>query len=1086
VPTPIPLISSDWLEYSPGSGSGDGITAGLNKPNGMIGLAVDANGNPVVHWEYLFATQGLGTHVYALRWDGSQWREMGYSSSQGQCVISKENRGFDRMVLDPLDNRMVLSSCGTQNRLYKFNDGLWEQWLNRGIDGLTGEETFMDVGFLPDGSPAVVYQSRVSTSVSYVIAQVSRGRRGWSGFDGSALSYQVAYIQTFWNASAKPQLAITTDGRVFLVWIQRLVVPNINVLYVKEWNGTAWVEAPEGSASGEGWLGSNISNRAIVLDSGQHPIVAYETSSSRVFVKQFDGTRWIPVGNGLDEEGHSPVIVIDEHDRPVVIWRRLNSNILYARQFNGQTWEHAGNGAAWGCGIGLIATGSTYDAVISNNEEVIVGYVEKERGSIHVKKFALPSFTPGPETQTATPVPPTPTPVVTPSYTPTVTNTRTPTYTRTITPTRTPTRTATPTPTITPTFTITPTPTPIEGLSPDWPEFSPGSAEGGGITHGKGKPKVRLGLVADADGNPVVFWDNLPRPGPTNVYVLKWNGSSWSELGAGSASGTGVASSEWTGDRMILDPSDNQLVFSLNYYNNSMIKFDGTSWQTWAGGGIDDDGGIEFFTDIGFLPDNTPVAVYWHAITPIFSHIRVRKFVDGTWQEFSPGSATDGGIIPSTKETSNPQMQISKTGEIYILWRHKCFQDRWALYMKRWNGFVWEEVPVGSAMGLGIAAGSISISNRAMALDSNGYPIVTYGTESNKIYVKRFDGTHWVEMGEGSASGDGLCDPGRTGAVPVIVNDPYDHPVVIWTSGALHAKRFDGNSWVPAGEGATLGNGLGIANYYYHDAVRLPNGDIILAYSGGSNQDIYVRRYVPPSPDSTPVPVTPKPTATPIPAWFVLDGFGGIHSSNPYVKTPTMPYFLSYNIVRDLEPDPLGRGWYMLDGLGGIHTYPWDLPKPTTLPYFGFDISRNLEIVQTENGPEFYLLDGYGMVHTSNGIPFDYGRLPHFGFDVARDLEPDPMYGGWMIFDAYCILHASSRPFLYEIPLNNLWDWPPLFRGIVVFPDDTSVVLDAFGGRHTNPFRPAQDVVNGLPLNFYFPGFDIVWDLEVVPSAAVK
>jgi len=43
------------------------------------------------------------------------------------------------------------------------------------------------------------------------------------------------------------------------------------------------------------------------------------------------------------------------------------------------------------------------------------------------------------------------------------------------------------------------------------------------------------------------------------------------------------------------------------------------------------------------------------------------------------------------------------------------------------------------------------------------------------------------------------------------------------------------------------------------------------------------------------------------------------------------------------------------------------------------------------------------------------------------------------------------------------------------------VMIDHYGGRHTNPFYPAVDVVNGLPADFYFPGWDIIWDVEIVP-----
>ena len=38
------------------------------------------------------------------------------------------------------------------------------------------------------------------------------------------------------------------------------------------------------------------------------------------------------------------------------------------------------------------------------------------------------------------------------------------------------------------------------------------------------------------DGTPYVAWHDY-NPVPTEIYVRRWNGSSWEEVGAGSASG---------------------------------------------------------------------------------------------------------------------------------------------------------------------------------------------------------------------------------------------------------------------------------------------------------------------------------------------------------------------------------------------------------------------------------------------------------------------------------------------------------------------------------------------------------------------
>ncbi len=255
----------------------------------------------------------------------------------------------------------------------------------------------------------------------------------------------------------------------------------------------------------------------------------------------------------------------------------------------------------------------------------------------------------------------------------------------------------------------------------------------------------------------------------------------------------------------------------------------------------------------------------------------------------------------------------------------------------------------------------------------------------------------------------------------------------------------------------------------------------LLHHWGADRNSIQILRYKGKVTTPTPTPFESTPAPTPIPGWFVLDGFGGIHSTNPELERPVLPYFAPYNIVRDIEPDPLGRGWYMLDGLGVVHTSSPDLPYPIGLPYFGFDIARNLEIISTENGLEFYMLDGFGVVHTSTGDSFEYGNLPWFGADLARELEPGPNGKSWLVLDAYGYLHSSQWTG-YDLPLSVPYHQNLIARGMVRFPDETTVLIDGFGGRHTNPFYPAVDVVDGLPPEFYFWGFDIIWDIETVPA----
>lgn len=658
------------------------------------------------------------------------------------------------------------------------------------------------------------------------------------------------------------------------------------------------------------------------------------------------------------------------------------------------------------------------------------------------------------------------------------------------TPTVTPTLSAPPTDTIPPTSTATFTP--IPNISPAWNEFSPGSAIHGGITQGFNN-HIRLSIAVDLQGRPAIAMTQVGPDREDYTYAKIWDGSSWVHMGTGQTPGSAIPPAPSRLFRMFLDPTDNRFVVSMDFYRNLLLKFNGQSWQSWANGGIDDEA-LEFFTDITFLPDGTPVALYNTGIGSSHTFYRVRKYVGGVWQSFSPGSDTGFGIANDQAEGGFIRGLANANGEIYALW-YKLWNGNYRVYMRKWNGTNWVDVGPDSSTGIGIVKqdGMISFNKSGFTLDRNGLPLIAYAINS-KVYVQHFNGQEWTEYGSGSNSGDGLCEPGYSGSEPVIVLNSFQQPVVIWLSYGpvfrhpvpLYAKQFNGYYWEPAGIGAASDNGIALTEGYQgtyplHDAASAPNGDIILAYTAAGTRDIHVKRYQAESPEEIPETPPPSPTPTPIPAWFVLDGFGGIHSTNPDVRPPLMPYFMDYNIVRDLEPDPLGRGWYMLDGHGGIHTSSPDLPKPSNLPYFDVDIVRNLEIKVGEDGLEFYLMDGLGTVHTSHA-PFDYGSMTWFGFDVARDLEWNPQTQEWLILDSFGLLHSNSRK---QVGLPQGVSWTaPLVRGISLFPNQSAVVLDAYAGRHTNPNHPAVDIIQGLPSGFYFPGFDIIWDCEVVPATA--
>ncbi len=122
--------------------------------------------------------------------------------------------------------------------------------------------------------------------------------------------------------------------------------------------------------------------------------------------------------------------------------------------------------------------------------------------------------------------------------------------------------------------------------------------------------------------------------------------------------------------------------------------------------------------------------------------------------------------------------------------------------------------------------------------------------EDREIYIKRFNGTDWEEVGPGSASNGGLSDNSEYSYSPDLALDGLGNPVVVWSdisSGRweIYLKRFHDNIWseVPAGSasGGGLSNSL-MASTKPTLGIHL-NGRICVAWSelGAVEEQIVMR-----------------------------------------------------------------------------------------------------------------------------------------------------------------------------------------------------------------------------------------------------
>ena len=80
-------------------------------------------------------------------------------------------------------------------------------------------------------------------------------------------------------------------------------------------------------------------------------------------------------------------------------------------------------------------------------------------------------------------------------------------------------------------------------------------------------------------------------------------------------------------------------------------------------------------------------------------------------------------------------MAIAPDGTPYVTW----YENR-EIYVRRWNGSVWEEADAGSATGGGISGDGAGAMHPSMAVSPDGTPYAAWQSGGGEIHVRRYAG----------------------------------------------------------------------------------------------------------------------------------------------------------------------------------------------------------------------------------------------------------------------------------------------------------------------------------------------------------
>jgi hypothetical protein len=398
-----------------------------------------------------------------------------------------------------------------------------------------------------------------------------------------------------------------------------------------------------------------------------------------------------------------------------------------------------------------------------------------------------------------------------------------------------------------------------------------------------GFSSLEASLALDTSGNPTVSWTDS-----NNIYVKRWTGNSWQQLG-------GILNNTSEGaPSLALDASGNPTVAQYELNGTSaggtsktiyVKRWDGSSWVQ-LGGILNDRTNLDAqYPSLALDAFGAPV-VAWQESDGSSTNIYV-KYWDGlTWLEYLP-VALDVNVGFNASE---PSLALDSNGNPVVAWYEELGGNSLNIYVKRWNGSNWVQYGAGGPL-------DITPFNTAygpsLALDSNDNPAVAwaeFGVSSYDIYVKQWTGSSWVQRGTALD-----VTTNQPAISPSLALDSSGNPVVSWqetdgTSSNIYVKQWSGSSWTLAGNNPL---DIRLSNQSYTPSLGLVNGSLAVAWTEGTR--IYVKKYISNAwqdlggaldfnsgQSATNSSIARKNTNIPVVAWDETDSSNG--SRNVYVK----------------------------------------------------------------------------------------------------------------------------------------------------------------------------------------------------------
>ncbi|RLB61201.1 MAG: hypothetical protein DRI90_11890 [Deltaproteobacteria bacterium] len=315
-----------------------------------------------------------------------------------------------------------------------------------------------------------------------------------------------------------------------------------------------------------------------------------------------------------------------------------------------------------------------------------------------------------------------------------------------------------------------------------WEQLGPGPVDVDPAGHSQSPA-----LATDCSGHPVVAWGE-----DQEIFVKQWDGSAWQQLGTASLRVSTADDAYASSPSLAIDGTGRVIVTWVEWDSNLasdvyVKRWDGSTWEQLGTGPIDmvaaDSANAP---EVAVGSDGLPVVVWDESDSHTGSTTRHETFVK-RWSGSSWEQLGGGPIAPLAGiQTYGPSIRIDSTdAPVVALYELLSDGSSSRVYVVRLEGNSWTRI--GDDLPLGTDEDSTA---PYLALDAADEPLVAWNlstADNNSVRASHWTSSAWVTIGPGALD----LDAAETAYGQVAAIDPQGRPIVIWNEWSEANASFD-------------------------------------------------------------------------------------------------------------------------------------------------------------------------------------------------------------------------------------------------------------------------------------------------------